>query len=332
MEKNKTGKYFKYAIGEIVLVVIGILIALSINNWNEKRKVNNDIDLIFTSLKSELESNILNTSELLKVGYLTDSIRTLFRNKKVTREMIRMEPFLTRGDFRTRSTFLEEERLNDVIAQEKELSQDYQKLIPDIKRLKRRIKAWRFWQSKALELSMQRKKELADETPSFDSSDSLAFENIITRALNDKIYRSKVDHYNHYQLDENIWEASLIRTSSVALLWELKSTKDKNLKIEDYLKNLNLKSLIEYNCNEKPKKAYEVDFHRSIIIYNKRSEDLILRWRLKDNDDYDLITIPAKSFLLNGQGYMDGVSYLELEENGICSKVFDAYNEDYIIL
>ena len=37
--ENKTGKYFKYAIGEIVLVVIGILIALSINNWNENRKL-----------------------------------------------------------------------------------------------------------------------------------------------------------------------------------------------------------------------------------------------------------------------------------------------------
>ena len=38
MEKNKTGKYLKYAIGEIVLVVIGILVALQINNWNEQRK------------------------------------------------------------------------------------------------------------------------------------------------------------------------------------------------------------------------------------------------------------------------------------------------------
>jgi hypothetical protein len=38
MAKNKTGKYFKYAIGEIVLVVIGIIIALQINNWNENRK------------------------------------------------------------------------------------------------------------------------------------------------------------------------------------------------------------------------------------------------------------------------------------------------------
>ena len=37
METGKTGKYFKYAIGEIILVVIGILIALQINNWNQDR-------------------------------------------------------------------------------------------------------------------------------------------------------------------------------------------------------------------------------------------------------------------------------------------------------
>ncbi|WP_370477371.1 hypothetical protein [Tamlana flava] len=38
IKQNKIGKYFKYAIGEILLVVIGILIALNINNSNEKRK------------------------------------------------------------------------------------------------------------------------------------------------------------------------------------------------------------------------------------------------------------------------------------------------------
>ncbi len=38
-DDNKPMKYMRYAIGEILLVVIGILIALSINNWNEKRKL-----------------------------------------------------------------------------------------------------------------------------------------------------------------------------------------------------------------------------------------------------------------------------------------------------
>ena len=36
--ENKTFKYLKYAIGEIILVVIGILIALAINNYSERKK------------------------------------------------------------------------------------------------------------------------------------------------------------------------------------------------------------------------------------------------------------------------------------------------------
>jgi hypothetical protein len=38
LSEGKTGKYIKYALGEIILVVIGILIALQIHNWNEYRK------------------------------------------------------------------------------------------------------------------------------------------------------------------------------------------------------------------------------------------------------------------------------------------------------
>jgi hypothetical protein len=55
--ENKTGKYFKYAIGEIILVVIGILLALQVNNWNEIRKGNGtkieSIKVIQTNLSQE---------------------------------------------------------------------------------------------------------------------------------------------------------------------------------------------------------------------------------------------------------------------------------------
>ena len=56
MEKNKTGKYFKYAVGEIILVVIGILIALSINNWNDNRIANNNELKLIASMNEELIS------------------------------------------------------------------------------------------------------------------------------------------------------------------------------------------------------------------------------------------------------------------------------------
>jgi hypothetical protein len=48
--ENKTGKYFKYAIGEIVLIVIGILIALSINNWNENRKEKRNLIQVYRQI------------------------------------------------------------------------------------------------------------------------------------------------------------------------------------------------------------------------------------------------------------------------------------------
>ena len=38
--ENKVGRYLRYAVGEILLVVIGILIALQVSNWNEQRKSN----------------------------------------------------------------------------------------------------------------------------------------------------------------------------------------------------------------------------------------------------------------------------------------------------
>ncbi|WP_282041917.1 DUF6090 family protein [Winogradskyella flava] len=54
--ENKTGRYFKYAIGEIILVVIGILIALQINNWNEYRKQVKEENEIIQSFKAELKT------------------------------------------------------------------------------------------------------------------------------------------------------------------------------------------------------------------------------------------------------------------------------------
>jgi hypothetical protein len=53
LSEGKTTKYFKYAIGEIVLVVIGILIALQINNWNESQKQLKQEYKILVSLEAD---------------------------------------------------------------------------------------------------------------------------------------------------------------------------------------------------------------------------------------------------------------------------------------
>ena len=66
--ENKTTKYFKYAIGEIVLVVIGILIALQINNWNDRRIAQENALAVTKRLLTETRNNKKElTSYILRV-------------------------------------------------------------------------------------------------------------------------------------------------------------------------------------------------------------------------------------------------------------------------
>jgi len=73
-DDNKFVKYSRYAIGEIVLVVIGILIALQINNWNEERKEREKFDNILIEVRKELIENIFNIRDNIDFYYMADSI------------------------------------------------------------------------------------------------------------------------------------------------------------------------------------------------------------------------------------------------------------------
>ena len=66
-DDNKAIKYTRYAIGEIVLVVIGILIALSINNWNEQRKMNLQEQELLEGLEIEFTINHNRLEKVIQV-------------------------------------------------------------------------------------------------------------------------------------------------------------------------------------------------------------------------------------------------------------------------
>ncbi|WP_115124794.1 DUF6090 family protein [Marinirhabdus gelatinilytica] len=70
LTENKFSKYLIYAIGEIILVVIGILIALSINNWNEENK-DNDFE---NEMLAQIQENLANDKKAL------NKIKIIFNN------------------------------------------------------------------------------------------------------------------------------------------------------------------------------------------------------------------------------------------------------------
>ncbi|GAA4311761.1 hypothetical protein GCM10023115_32460 [Pontixanthobacter gangjinensis] len=70
LAENKFRKYLLYALGEITLVVIGILIALAINNWKEDRIVEKREEFYLQGLKDEFEQNRIKLQNLIEVNRL----------------------------------------------------------------------------------------------------------------------------------------------------------------------------------------------------------------------------------------------------------------------
>lgn len=66
LEENKIGNYLKYAIGEILLVVIGILIALQVNNANQRRLDNNKRNEYIIRIKEDIESDLKHLDKIVE--------------------------------------------------------------------------------------------------------------------------------------------------------------------------------------------------------------------------------------------------------------------------
>lgn len=68
IESGSGKKYFFYATGEIFLVMVGILLALQLNNWNEKRKSANDETEYLNAMKDEFEENLVSLQENIRIN------------------------------------------------------------------------------------------------------------------------------------------------------------------------------------------------------------------------------------------------------------------------
>jgi Family of unknown function (DUF6090) len=86
IKENRVSKYLLYAIGEIVLVVIGILIALQINTWNQHRQLKIEETKILKSLFAEFTENLQKFNVNYKAQLTRDSITKRLLDPNITGE------------------------------------------------------------------------------------------------------------------------------------------------------------------------------------------------------------------------------------------------------
>jgi len=113
--ENKFTKYLLYAIGEIVLVVIGILIALQINNLNEQCK-NEAIALrLLKQVQSELVKNIERSGELIEYFRIQDSLIYRVINDQVTAEDYKNNYYFSRLILHADTYEIEDDALSNLV-------------------------------------------------------------------------------------------------------------------------------------------------------------------------------------------------------------------------
>jgi hypothetical protein len=238
LSQNRFGKYLLYAIGEIVLVVIGILIALNLNNRNEQRKMEVRVESIFADIMIELASDIEETNRIMHYWAPRDSTIYLVQNQLVSYEDYEENkiPFINNltGWF-TSAGFTQNSY--DNLTQNLEAVPLKFKLI--VQELDEHYKKWKW----AVEDNTNGLSELLDEIDShsrknhswYSSFDETEHRKQIEYKLNDFRYRNEVEAYYNKGMFGQLRLSIIYRQSAINCYKKIAELLDKPLEHENFI-------------------------------------------------------------------------------------------------
>jgi hypothetical protein len=135
LNQGKTTKYFKYAIGEIILVVIGILIALQINNWNTNKANEKQAYNQLLEVQKEILNNIIEFDD--KNTYYFEKLRDVRRvfTDTLTIEDYKNRKALSRIMTSGLAIVTQNEAFNKLVQSADNLPDKYKPLVTELKEL-----------------------------------------------------------------------------------------------------------------------------------------------------------------------------------------------------
>lgn len=139
IDEGSFKRYILYAIGEIILVVIGILIAVQLNNWNQERIRNAELEVLLDKVEEDLIHNINVTSTIIEVYHIHDSLTRKVIDNNLTIEDYYNDERLGNLLFINQLLRLNTENINKLIEKEELISSKYETIIEIAKELIRSL-------------------------------------------------------------------------------------------------------------------------------------------------------------------------------------------------
>jgi len=205
--ENKTGKYLKYAIGEILLVVIGILIAVQLNNYNEKKNSQNELDQLLIDLTEFMESQkIILNFEISNIKQKDSILNNLIQNRlketfSLTPDQIRQVLFdPTQFPYHPIPEYqMDFSNIRNLINRKEDFPKTYWSMIYDLESLSVYSDAIIYLSSKLSELSKNHLDFLLNNRPHYFESNPSSDKALLNYIINDPSFIIRISEIKEYQ-------------------------------------------------------------------------------------------------------------------------------------
>lgn len=333
--EGKTTKYFKYAIGEISLVVIGILIALQFNNSNEQRKNLKLVKETIDGLETELLENYYEANSALDFWRMQDSISKKVLYDQLTEHDYKANDLISILTVNWNNFLPKTESLDLLIDLEKSSSKNLRPVISAAKRLKERQifleRQWTFLRKNIDETTKALIKKV-----SLVRFDSISENDKIKYMLHDPEYKSTVElSWIYAEVYSDF--VSRYRAETMALLSTIKIVRENYDKKELELLYVThgMRPFLPSNCSQQQiEKNNEL---RRVYLVGNMSDKPIRLNIINDGKIGGILSLQPKQFKHTKTEYagIEGdytVFAEQTDNNGNCIQKFIAVNKGYLLI
>lgn len=338
LSEGRTVKYIKYAIGEIVLVVIGILIAVQLNNWNQNRISNAHIEKLLDKVEEDLIHNVKLTNEIINYYHMHDSLSRIVIGGKLTMDDYYSNSSLGTLILQFQIMNIITENTDKLIELEESIPPRYTQVILAAKELRRTSS---YDENTWIAVRDQRYKNiefLASNFLWFAKTDSASTEERYHYFTYDTEYKKRVADY-WFKTSHMALTTQYHRSVSLKMLGIIKTLRyGYNAdQLRHFYNSLGVNPYVQMDCNDEIRRnsKYNSPPERILIanlsnqpgeIWIKDANEQLIEKRELDSQEYFIF----QEFILGID--VDFFTVIEWHQNGQCAKKFIETRNGYLII
>ena len=295
--EGKLSKYLVYAFGEIILVVIGILIALSINNWNERNKNEIYVETLLSTIESNLIKEIKSTNARMHYYFQKDSLTNLVLTDALNKNDYINNPELGFLIYRSEGPIYLPESIKTLLDKEEELPSQHTPIINIAKDIEKRISSFDETYKHLNDVNIQENFEfLANHIPTYIKRDSVTTATKIDFYLKSESYKSKVSR-NWSITNRLARQVAHLRLLSIKMLINIKSRKKSmsSSEIKELLESFDFLPFHEVSCQDNATSS-ERNREEPYLVINLSETTVNLHNAFIDNPDNYIFTREVAPF------------------------------------